>query len=101
MDLGGGSTNFLLLFKSGPLFTLPRVRRRHLSVLAAGALLLAALTVRSAPEAEVRSVGLARVDITPDYPVRLSGYAARKRRAWGFAHDCGPGVALGSDGRSR
>lgn len=74
------------------------MRRRSVSILAAGALLLPALTVRSAPEAGLRSLGLARVDITPDYPVRLSGYAARKTECEGVAQRIwAKALAIGSD----
>src|SRR5687767_10424914 len=36
------------------------------------------LSISIASAQEMRPVGVARVDITPDYPVRLCGYAARK-----------------------
>ena len=38
---------------------------------------LALMTATSAAE-PARPVGVARVDITPDYPVRLSGYGNRR-----------------------
>src|SRR6516225_10149296 len=31
-----------------------------------------------APAGDLRAVGVARVDITPDYPVRLSGFGFRR-----------------------
>ena len=33
----------------------------------------------------LRLVGVAKVDITPDYPVRLTGYASRKTESQGVA----------------
>lgn len=51
------------------------------------------------PPAGVVPVGLARIDITPDFPVRLAGYAGRMdeatevvERLWGKA------IAIGADG---
>lgn len=65
------------------------------------ALVLQSLAVAVSPAAtkdSPRSVGVARVDITPDFPVRLSGYAVRKseatnavQRLWAKA------LAIGSD----
>ncbi|HWQ90328.1 MAG TPA: neutral/alkaline non-lysosomal ceramidase N-terminal domain-containing protein, partial [Clostridia bacterium] len=62
------------------------------------ALLTSSLPALSAPKAQSRDIGIARIDITPDYPVRLSGYAARKtesqevaQRIWAKA------LAIGSD----
>lgn len=47
---------------------------------------------------QIREVGVARVDITPDYPVRLSGYAARKGESEGVAqHIWAKALAVGSD----
>ena len=37
----------------------------------------------SPPAAETRPVGAAAVDITPDYPVRLSGYGGSREREQG------------------
>lgn len=43
-------------------------------------------------------VGAARVDITPDYPIRLTGYAARKKESEGVAqHLWARALAIGSD----
>ena len=36
------------------------------------------LVSAGAPESELVSTGVAEVDVTPDYPVRLSGYGARR-----------------------
>lgn len=46
----------------------------------------------------IRPIGVARVDITPDYPVRLSGYALRKGESTGAAqHVWAKALAIGSD----
>ncbi|HEY5913235.1 MAG TPA: neutral/alkaline non-lysosomal ceramidase N-terminal domain-containing protein [Verrucomicrobiae bacterium] len=47
---------------------------------------------------ELRQVGVARIDITPDYPVRLAGYAVRKTESEGVAqHLYAKALAFGSD----
>jgi hypothetical protein len=38
-------------------------------------------------DSTVRQIGVAKVDITPDYPVRLSGYAVRKKESEGIGSD--------------
>ena len=46
----------------------------------------------------LRQVGVAKIDITPDYPVRLSGYAVRKSESEGIAqHLWARAVAIGGD----
>ena len=63
-------------------------------------MLLAAL---SSPEASAAKevfyqVGAARIDITPDYPVRLSGYGARSKESEGVdQHLFAKALAMGSD----
>src|SRR4051812_40344213 len=43
-------------------------------------------------------VGIARVDITPDYPIRLTGYAVRKTESAGVAQRIwAKALAIGSD----
>ncbi len=56
------------------------------------------LTLVAAVENDVHSIGIAKIDITPDYPVRLSGYGNRReefetvaQRIWAKA------IAIGSD----
>ncbi|MEW6302268.1 MAG: neutral/alkaline non-lysosomal ceramidase N-terminal domain-containing protein [Verrucomicrobiota bacterium] len=66
------------------------------------ALLCAALALASAsftPAAETQYLaGVARVDITPDYPVRLSGYGNRRAESDGIAQRIwAKALALGSD----
>src|SRR5215212_371315 len=46
--------------------------------------LVAALS-KSAEDQPLMQVGVARIDITPDYPVRLSGYGARRTNSEGVA----------------
>ena len=53
---------------------------------------------RARAEAAVRQVGAARVDITPDYPVRLSGYGNRRTYAEGVKqHLYAKALAIGND----
>lgn len=62
--------------------------------------LLAAITLADcgAAQGTVRQIGLARVDITPNYPVRLSGYASRKTESEGVAQRIwAKAMAIGSD----
>src|SRR6266436_871505 len=45
-----------------------------------------------------RAVGAARVDITPDYPIRLSGYGGRQKESEGIdQHLFAKALAIGSD----
>ncbi len=44
-------------------------------------LVLSELTYTAAAKESPRSIGVAKVDITPTYPVRLSGYAIRTTEA--------------------
>jgi hypothetical protein len=45
-----------------------------------------------------QSIGVAKIDITPDYPVRLAGYAARKSESEGVAQRIwARALAIGSD----
>jgi len=47
---------------------------------------------------KLRQVGVAKIDVTPDYPVRLAGYAARKTEYKGIAqHLFAKALAIGSD----
>src|SRR6267378_6603908 len=44
------------------------------------------------------SVGVAKMDVTPDYPIRLCGYAVRKKESEGVAqHLWAKALAIGSD----
>src|ERR1043166_5658029 len=45
-----------------------------------------------------RPIGIARVDITPSYPIRLSGYAVRKTEATNAVQKLwAKAIAIGSD----
>jgi hypothetical protein len=63
--------------------------------------LLAAVSLDFAPAAQpspLRSIGVARVDITPTYPVRLSGYAVRTTEATNVAQKLwAKALAIGRD----
>lgn len=66
--------------------------------LAAGALSLAAPALPAEPAQPLREAGAAQIDITPDYPIRLTGYAVRKTESQGVAqHLYARALALGSD----
>src|SRR5947207_7719232 len=66
----------------------------RLSLLIASGLLIACV----ADAQEMRPVGVARVDITPDYPIRLCGYAARKTPSEGVEQKLfAKAMAIGSD----
>jgi len=63
-------------------------------------MLLAALSTFQARGANevFYQVGAARIDITPDYPVRLSGYGARSKESEGIdQHLFANALAIGSD----
>src|SRR4051812_13511482 len=48
---------------------------------------------------QARPVGVARIDITPDFPIRLCGYAARKMPSEGVEEKLwAKAMAIGDDG---
>lgn len=56
------------------------------------------LVVSTSPGAELIPVGLAKLDITPDYPVRLSGYGNRRAESEGVAqHLWAKAIAIGGN----
>ena len=60
------------------------------------ALCTASLAASAANEGPLRPVGVARIDITPDYPIRLAGYAARKKESEGvIQHIHAKALAIG------
>lgn len=60
--------------------------------------LLAACAVRHAAAPRLPVVGVARVDITPDYPIRLTGFAVRKTESEGVAQRIhAKALAIGND----
>ena len=72
---------------------------RHL-VLAPLLLSLCALPLLAARET-FYAVGAAQVDITPDYPIRLSGYGARQKESEGIdQHIFAQALAIGGDKKS-
>lgn len=42
-------------------------------------------TIAAGAEADIYQVGVARIDITPDYPIRLNGFASRKTESIGVS----------------
>ncbi len=62
------------------------------------ALAMLCLAADAAQEIAPLSVGVARIDITPDYPVRLHGYGSRRTNAEGVAqHLFAKALAFGTD----
>jgi Neutral/alkaline non-lysosomal ceramidase, N-terminal len=62
------------------------------------ALCTVSLSALAADEGQLRPVGVARIDITPDYPIRLTGYASRKKESEGVAqHLWAKALAIGGD----
>jgi hypothetical protein len=63
-----------------------------------GVLCLVSLSAPAADREQLRPVGVAKIDITPDYPIRLTGYAVRKKESEGVAqHLWAKALAIGSD----
>jgi hypothetical protein len=57
-----------------------------------------ALPALAAEKGQFQTVGAARIDVTPDYPVRLTGYASRKTESEGVAqHLWAKALAFGTD----
>ena len=60
--------------------------------------ILAASSARPAAADPTVPVGVARMDITPDYPIRLTGYASRKTESEGVAQRLwAKALAIGGD----
>src|SRR5258705_2235633 len=56
------------------------------------------LCANAAQENALLTVGVARIDIRPDYPVRLHGYGGRRTNSEGVAqHLFAKAIAFGSD----
>lgn len=72
---------------------------RFLALLLTALSLLAACSLRHiAKTSGLPSVGVARVDITPDYPTRLTGFASRKTESEGIAQRIhAKALAIGTD----
>src|SRR5215470_15064897 len=59
--------------------------------------LLLQISIAAAGESLIQ-IGVAKIDITPDYPIRLCGYAVRKKESEGVAqHLWAKALAIGSD----
>jgi len=72
--------------------------QRVFQVLLASALGLSPLMTLAAGQNRPWQVGVAEVNITPDYPIRLTGYAVRKTESEGVAQQLyARALALGSD----
>ena len=71
---------------------------RALAFALAALCLIAACAVRHTIAPRLPSVGVARVDITPDYPIRLTGFAVRKTESEGVAQRIhAKALAIGTD----
>ncbi len=74
------------------------MRQRSIGWQAFLAIILSTLSLWSAARGPMRELGVARIDITPDYPIRLAGYAARKTECEGVAQRLyAKALAIGSD----
>src|SRR5438552_3702750 len=61
-------------------------------------LLIATAFYAPAAKETYYAIGAARVDITPDYPIRLSGYGGRQKESEGIdQHLFAKALAIGSD----
>lgn len=71
----------------------------HLSsffIFASAALFVSITTARS--EEAIYSVGIAKIDVTPDYPIRLNGYLSRKSESDGIVQNIfAKALVIGSD----
>jgi putative membrane-bound dehydrogenase-like protein len=76
------------------------IYRKPMTRLLHALLLLAAFASGGFPAEKEQSyqIGVAKTDITPDYPIRLSGYAVRKKESEGVAQRLfAKALAIGSD----
>jgi hypothetical protein len=72
--------------------------RRFICRLLGATVFLGGFATQAAGTNQLWLVGTAKVDITPDYPVRLAGYAARKTESEGVVqHLYAKALAFGSD----
>ena len=72
--------------------------KRLTELLCAGLILGFGVSVFAAEKGQVYQVGVAKVDITPSYPIRLSGYAVRKTESQGVTQKLwAKALAIGSD----
>lgn len=63
-----------------------------------GTFVVGGVAARAGGPSQDHDVGVARIDITPDYPVRLTGYAARKAESQGVAQRLyAKALAIGKD----
>src|SRR5256714_7439428 len=73
--------------------------RPYLSVFVAALSLFALMAARTNAADASFQVGVAKVDITPTYPIRLCGYAARKTESEGVEqHLFAKAIAIGEGG---
>src|SRR2546428_180762 len=71
------------------------------SLIGVGTLCLACCSIFAAEKTPLRQVGAARIEITPGYPIRLSGYAVRKQESEGVIQQLwAKALAIGSDKES-
>jgi hypothetical protein len=85
---------------SEPRLRPPAARFRVLVLMAAGWLLATGRGVSAADEGALVAVGVAEVDITPAYPVRMTGYGNRKTELEGVEQRINArALAIGGDAR--
>jgi hypothetical protein len=63
-----------------------------------GAICLSSAAASSDNQTAMRAIGVAKIDITPNYPIRLTGYASRQKESEGVAQRLyARAIAFGSD----
>jgi hypothetical protein len=72
--------------------------RRFIQFLLAGVICLSSAVAFSETQSPMYSIGVSKIDITPDYPIRLTGYASRQKESEGVAQRLyARALAFGSD----
>ena len=72
--------------------------QRFIRFLLSGVICLSPAVAFSETQSAMYSVGVSKIDITPDYPIRLTGYASRQKESEGVAQRLyARALAFGSD----
>jgi neutral/alkaline ceramidase-like enzyme len=88
----------VFLFKPFAGFRVLGMAQRFLRFILSGAICLSSNAAFAETQNQMRAVGVAKIDITPNYPIRLTGYASRQKESEGVAQKLYAGaLAIGSD----
>ena len=72
--------------------------QRFIRFILSGVMCLSSAAAFSGTQTALYSVGVSKIDITPDYPIRLTGYASRQKESEGVAQRIyARALAVGSD----